>query len=68
MSSGLLKTLGVRVRRIADLDEGALYVEDRRLLLLDFDLTDEQVIEAIDAVLAGVPVPVEPWTPPTSQQ
>lgn len=63
MSSGLLKTLGVRIRQVADLSEGAIYIEDRKLLLLDVELTAQQVSEATDAVLAGVPVPVEPRTP-----
>lgn len=64
MPSGLLSSLGVRVRRIADLREGALYVADRKLLLLDVELSDLQAAEAIDAVLHAVGVPVaHPTTP-----
>lgn len=59
MTSGLLSTLGVRVRRVADLREGALYVADRKLLLLDIELSDSQIAQAMDAVLPGVAVPVE---------
>lgn len=48
---GLLKALGVRVRRVADLDEGAIYVKESRLLLLDFNMTDEHIDRAMDDVL-----------------
>jgi hypothetical protein len=64
MSSGLLSALGVRVRRVADLREGAIYIADRKLLLLDIELTDHQIAEAIDSVLPAVPVPVAPATHP----
>lgn len=45
---GLLKALGVRVRRVADLEEGALYLDRSRLLLLDFQMPDEDVKIALD--------------------
>jgi hypothetical protein len=51
---GLLKMLGVRIRRVADLDEGALYFSERRLLLLDFELSDEDATDAIDRVLPAM--------------
>jgi hypothetical protein len=57
MSSGLLKTLGVRIRRVADLDERALYLKDRKLLLLDYELSDQEVSDAIDRVLPFLWVP-----------
>lgn len=51
--NGLLKSLGVRTRRVADLDEGTLYVADCKLLLLDFEIvtfdlgdTVRQILEA----------------------
>lgn len=39
---GLLTVLGVRIHWVADLEERALYIEDRRLLLLDTELSDSQ--------------------------
>ena len=48
---GFLKTLGVRIRRVADMDEGAIYLPNHKILLLDIELTAEQVTDAIDAVI-----------------
>lgn len=48
---GLLKTLGIRVRRVADVHEGAIYLPNHKLLLLDIEMSDEQISEAIDAVI-----------------
>lgn len=48
---GLLRAMGVRIRRVADLEEGALYLPVEKLLLLDIELTDGEVNDAIDAVL-----------------
>ena len=39
---GLLEALGIRIRNVPDLTEGALYVVDKRLLLLDAELSDAQ--------------------------
>ena len=57
MSAGLLETLGVRIRRVAELDEGALYIQQCRLLLLDIELTDKQVTEAQERVLPHLTAP-----------
>lgn len=54
---GLLRALGVRVRRLADLEEGAIYIADRSLLLLDIDLSDCQIRRAIEKVLPAVRIP-----------
>lgn len=51
---GLLSALGVRIRRVADLDEGALYFSKTKLLLLDFEMGDEDVAEVIDDLLPAV--------------
>lgn len=59
---GLLRTLGVRIRRIADLEEGAIYLADRNLLLLDIELSDRQMQKACETLLAVVPVPIEAST------
>ena len=48
---GLLATLGVRTRQVADLDEGALYIPEAKLLLLDIELSHERVSCALDRVL-----------------
>lgn len=48
---GVLKALGVRVRRIADLDEGALYLSNSRILLLDLELSESEITQAMDDVL-----------------
>lgn len=48
---GLLRAMGVRIRRVADLEEGALYLPNEKLLLLDIELTEEEVTYAIDSVL-----------------
>lgn len=55
---GLLSALGVRVRRIADLREGALYYADEKLLLLDIELDEHMTRAAIDAVLPTLWDPV----------
>lgn len=51
---GLLSALGVRIRRVADLDEGVLYFSKTKLLLIDFELSDEEVADAIDEILPAV--------------
>lgn len=51
---GLLSALGVRVRRVADLDEGAVYVPEMKLLFLDFEMTDEDITDALDQVLPSL--------------
>lgn len=48
---GILSALGVRIRRVADLSEGALYYADEKLLLLDIELGDRETRAALDAVL-----------------
>ena len=53
-SRALLLALGVRIRKVTELDEGAIYIEDRRLMLLDRTLTEEQVARAIDRVLPSL--------------
>lgn len=55
---GLLKSLGVRIRRIADLEEQALYIEESKLLLLDIELDDAQITDVIDQVLPSLWVEV----------
>ena len=50
----LLKALDVRVRHVADLDEEALYVVDVKLLLLDIELPEDRVKQAIDGVLPSL--------------
>lgn len=52
--SGLLKAWGVRVRRVADVDEGAIYLPNHKLLLLDIELTDAQISDAIDSVVPSL--------------
>lgn len=47
----LLDALGVRMRKVEDLEEGKLYVPDRKLLLLDVDMTLSQISAAIDRIL-----------------
>lgn len=54
---GLLRALGVRIRRLADLEEGAVYIADRSLLLLDIELSDCQIRRAIESVLPSVRIP-----------
>ena len=51
---GLLKALGVRTRRVADLSEGKLYVPDRQLLLFDFELSEVDVIAAMDRLIPAM--------------
>jgi len=55
----VLKALGVRVRRVKDLQEGSLFVEDRRILFLDHELTDEQINDAIEWTLPLLWAPAE---------
>lgn len=52
--NGILKVLGVRIRRVADLDEGAIYLPDNKLLLLDIELSQECVTVAIDGILPSL--------------
>lgn len=51
---GLLKALGVRIRRVADLDEGAIYLSRSKILLLDLEMDDRQIVEAIDEVFLSL--------------
>ena len=51
---GVLHALGVRVRRVADLDEGAIYIARFRMLLLDDNLNDTQAEKAVDQVLPSL--------------
>ncbi len=51
---GLLKALGVRVRRVADLDEGALYLPTQMILLLDIEMSDEEITQTIDDLLPAL--------------
>ena len=51
---GLLKSLGVRIRRVADMNEGAIYLPNHKLLLLDIELSDELVSDAIESVLPSL--------------
>jgi len=46
----VLGALGVRVKRVKDLDEGAVYVSDRRLLFLDDLMPDYEVSAVADRV------------------
>lgn len=48
---GRLKTLGVRVRRVADLEEGAIYLPSQKVLLLDIEMTDKDIDDAIEQIL-----------------
>lgn len=47
----LLAALGIRVRHVPNLTEGALYIEDRRLLLLDDKLSDRQMADLVTQVV-----------------
>lgn len=51
VSYGVLIAAGIRVRRVADLEEGALYLKKSKLLLLDNDLPDASVDAAVDEIL-----------------
>lgn len=51
---GVLRALGVRVRRVDDLDERALFLPKSKLLLLDYMLSEAEATDAADrAVLAA---------------
>lgn len=54
MSADLMDALGVRVRRVDDLGEGVVWVLDLKLLLIDFDLSNERITEAIAELLPGL--------------
>ncbi|WP_041546143.1 MULTISPECIES: hypothetical protein [unclassified Nocardioides] len=49
-----LMMLGARVREVGDLDEGALWVPQRRLLLIDANLSAARRAEVADLFLADV--------------
>jgi len=51
MESEPLQALGIRVRRVVDLDEKAVYLPRYEILLLDAELTDFQVSGAIEHLL-----------------
>jgi len=51
---GLLSALGIRVRRVQELSEGAVYLEDRRLLLVDGGLSDEQINDVANQVIPAL--------------
>jgi len=51
---GLLSARGVRVRQVSNLNEQALFLPKCELLLLDVNLTDQQITAAIDGVLPRV--------------
>lgn len=48
----LLMLLGVRVREVRDLDEGAIYVATHKLLIIDVSLTSRQRREAAEMYLS----------------
>lgn len=48
---GILMMLGVRVREVHRLDEGAVWLPRRRLLLIDAGLSEAQRAEAAAAFL-----------------
>lgn len=47
----LLNHLGVRIRYVADMNEGAVYLPDQRMLLLDLDMDERRVNVAMDEIL-----------------
>lgn len=49
----LLEALGIRVREVADLDEGAVWVCSHQLLLVDSDLS-ESARETVVCQMLGV--------------
>lgn len=53
-ASLLFQAFSVRVRRVADLEEGSIFYYPDRLLLLDAELSDDDVNEVEDQVLAAV--------------
>lgn len=63
MESELLEALGVRIRRVAALDEKALYLQKRELLLIDDNLTDQQISAAVDEVLPRLWDTGRLWSP-----
>lgn len=48
---GLLEALGVQVERIGNLKQGALYLEDEKILLLDAHFGGRDLEELIDSIL-----------------
>lgn len=51
---GVLQALGIRVRKVPDLEEGALYFSDNKLLLIDVCMDDEEISDALDQLLSQV--------------
>lgn len=50
----LLQALGIQILHVQDLPEGAIYIKDRRLLMLDNELSDEQVEDVANQTVAAL--------------
>lgn len=50
-SEALLEAMGVRVRHVVDLSEGALFLKKSKLLLLDIDISHDEINQVIEEVL-----------------
>lgn len=47
----VLKSFGVRIRRVPDIEEGAIYIAEDRLLILDCELDAASVRAAIEETI-----------------